>query len=186
MQTDWGCKRFADRNNRNRNTKGPCCKGRGGDDTGPENKDENKCANRCCDGSRAGESPAGIMFWVDAPVWDNTLYAVRSGKGKRMDDPTMYYPGEIREIFVHVLHRDAKFTGMMMQAVALDHANKTVGEWVFPKGESNPQYWSVCPCPSLVHPTSFRHPMSSFHVSSTQCSNECARARVCVNVCAVS
>ena len=154
---------------------------------GPENTEENKCGNRCCDGSRAGESPAGIMFWVDAPVWDNTLYAVRSGKGNRVDDPTMYYPGEIREVFVHVLHRDAKFTGMMMQAVALDHANKTVGEWVFPKGESNPQYWSVCrvrvpcsPCsppPLLFITTCFNRRLASPLPSARVVG---ARARACV------
>lgn len=87
------------------------------------------------------------MFWVDAPKPAGGLYSIRTGKRDPAADPKSYVPGEITNIYVHVNARDAKFTGLLMNALAVEHGNKIVGEWIFPSGETNPLYYSSVSCP---------------------------------------
>ena len=42
------------------------------------------------------------MFWVEKPQFANDKYAVRSANGDATQDPKVYYPGEIQEIYITV------------------------------------------------------------------------------------
>lgn len=64
--------------------------------------------------------------------------------------PATFYAGEVVDIYVHVLQRDAKFRGLLMNAVGVDHNGTKIGSWEFTKGNPNPLYWFGLPVPASV------------------------------------
>ena len=62
------------------------------------------------------ESIWHAMDWATAPI-RRTDFSVRSGDGKRKDDPKTYAPGQLTYIHVRALKQYEKYRGLLLYAV---------------------------------------------------------------------
>lgn len=85
------------------------------------------------------------MSWADAPVFSNDYQISTTSDDK-------YTPGQLINVYVKVLTRAGKFTGLLLNGV--DSKNQTVGSWEFPKDSKDSYYWSPPICPSSAYHTS--------------------------------
>ena len=81
--------------------------------------------------------------------------------------PATFYPGELVDIYVHVLRRDAKFTGLLMNAIAVDHNDTKIGKWEFGQADPNPLYWFGLPTSLLRNFPHLRLPPDLYFTVST-------------------